>query len=139
MKLINPFDIRDNRNDLLLLLLRITFGGLMFLNHGLGKFGRLTGGEEIKFFDFMGLGPEISLSLVVFAEVACALLIVFGLFTRLATIPLIFTMLVAVFMIHWNDPFKDKEMAILYLIPFIILFLKGAGKFSLDGILESEF
>ena len=134
MKLLNPFGFNDSGRlgDLSLLLLRITFGGLMFLNHGLGKFNRLTGGEEIKFMDFMGLGPEISLGLVVLAEAVCAILIVLGLFTRLATIPLIITMLVAIFMVHWNDPFGDKEMALLYLIPFITLFFSGAGKYSID-------
>lgn len=139
MKLLNPFGFRESGNDFALLLLRITFGGLMLLNHGLGKYGKLTGGEEIKFMDFMGLGPDVSLGLVVFAEVVCALLIVFGLFTRLASIPLIFTMLVAVFMIHWGDPFAKKEMAILYLIPFLILFFKGAGRFSLDSLIDSKF
>ena len=46
-------------------------------------------------------------------------LLIIGLFTRQAVIPLIITMLVAIFVIHGDDPFKDKEMAILYLIPYI--------------------
>ena len=44
-------------------------------------------GGEIKFMDFMGLGPDISLTLVVFSEGLCAALLVLGLFTRWASIP----------------------------------------------------
>ena len=107
-----------NFNDLGLLLLRITFGGLMLFNHGLGKMDKLLAGGDIKFADPIGLGMEISLQLTVFAEAICAGLLVLGLFTRLTLIPLIFTMLVAVFVIHWSDSFGDKEAALLYLIPY---------------------
>jgi putative oxidoreductase len=125
----------SNFNDLGLLLLRITFGGLMLLNHGLGKMDKLLAGGDIKFADPIGLGMEISLQLTIFAEVICAGLLVLGLFTRLTLIPLIFTMLVAVFVMHWTDSFGDKEGALLYLIPYIILFVKGSGKYSIDNYL----
>ena len=72
----------SNFNDLGLLLLRITFGGLMLLNHGLGKMDKLLAGGDIKFADPIGLGMEISLQLTIFAEVICAGLLVLGLFTR---------------------------------------------------------
>ncbi|MFT6936134.1 MAG: putative oxidoreductase [Saprospiraceae bacterium] len=124
-----------NFNDLGLLLLRITFGGLMLLNHGLGKMDKLLAGGDIKFADPIGLGMEISLQLTIFAEVICAGLLVLGLFTRLTLIPLMFTMLVAVFVMHWTDSFGDKEGALLYLIPYIILFVKGSGKYSIDNYL----
>ncbi|MFT5832488.1 MAG: putative oxidoreductase [Cognaticolwellia sp.] len=125
----------SNFNDLGLLLLRITFGGLMLLNHGLGKMDKLLAGGDIKFADPIGLGMEISLQLTIFAEVICAGLLVLGLFTRLTLIPLMFTMLVAVFVMHWTDSFGDKEGALLYLIPYIILFVKGSGKYSIDNYL----
>ena len=85
--------------------------------------------------NFMGLGEETSLMLVVFAEFLCALLLVVGLFTRLATIPLIFTMCVALFVVHIADPFSDKEASILYLVPYLVIFLLGPGKFSLDFLI----
>lgn len=117
-----------------LLILRITFGGAMVIGHGQGKLERLTGDEPIKFMDFMGLGAEMSLTLVVFAEVFCALLLVIGLFNRYAAIPLIFTMLVA-FNRHLGDPFSDMEGALLYLTAYISIFLLGPGKFSLDYLI----
>ena len=134
MKLVNPFGFatQGRLTDLSLLLLRITFGGLMFLNHGLGKFNKLMAGGEIKFASVFGMGPELSLGLAVFAEVLCALMVVIGLFTRTAVIPLIITMLVAIFVIHIDDPFKRMESAIIYLIPYLVLFWNGSGKYSVD-------
>lgn len=122
-----------NFNDLGLLLLRLIFGGFMIINHGLGKMDKLLAGGDIKFADPIGLGMELSLQLTVFAEIICAGLLILGAFTRFALIPLIFTMLVAIFVIHGADPFSDKEGALSYLIPYIILFVNGAGKYSVDG------
>ena len=119
-------------NDVGLLLLRVIFGGLMLVNHGLGKMDKLLAGGEIKFADPIGLGMELSLQLAVFAEVICAGLLVVGAFTRFALMPLIFTMLVAVFVVHWSDAFGDKEGGLLYLIPYLILFVNGSGKYSVD-------
>lgn len=121
--------------DLVLLLLRLTFGGLMLFNHGWKKMLRLFGDEPIKFADPFGLGMEATLALAVFAEILCAALLMLGLFSRWVVIPLIITMLVAVFVIHWTDPFGKKEMALLYLVPYIGILLMGAGRYSLDYML----
>lgn len=119
--------------DIVLLLLRVTFGGLMLINHGWGKMMKCFGEGPIKFADPIGLGAEFSLYLAVFSEVVCAFLLVIGLFTRQAVIPLIITMLVAIFIVHGDDPFKKMEMGILYLVPYICILLKGAGWYSLDA------
>ena len=105
----------------------------MLLNHGWPKLQKLMAGGEIKFMNFLGLGETTTLYLVVFAEFVCAFLVVIGAFTRLALIPLIITMLVAVFMVHWADPFGDKESAIIYLMAYICLLIAGAGWYSVDG------
>jgi putative oxidoreductase len=119
--------------DLALLLLRVIFGGFMIYAHGYPKLLRLFGGAEIKFMDFLGIGAAPSLALAVFAEVVCAFLVVIGAFTRLATIPLIITMLVAAFYANWNSPFGDKELALLYLFAFAAISLAGPGWYSVDA------
>ncbi len=113
-----------------LLLARIAAGGMM-LTHGLPKLLKLINGN-FTFADPIGLGQEVSLVLTVFAEFGCSVLIVLGLFTRLATIPLIFTMLVAVFIVHGDDPFSKQEFGLLYLSLFAIIALSGPGKYSID-------
>ena len=70
-----------------------------------------------------------------FAEFFCSLLLIAGLFTRFAIVPLAITMAVAAFKAHGGDVFGDGEMAFLYLAIYISLFLKGAGAYSADKFL----
>lgn len=116
-----------------LLVLRLGAGG-MILTHGYPKLMRFFGDEPIKFMDFLGLGPVVSLSLAVFAEFICGILIVIGFKTRLATIPLIITMLTAAFVAHGADPFGRKELPLLFCTVFIGILIFGAGKFSIDRL-----
>lgn len=121
------------RLDISLLLLRLTFGSLMLIQHGWGKMMKFFADDPIKFADPIGVGVVPSLGLAVFAEVICAALLIIGLYTRLAAVPLIITMLVAVFIVHAGDPLGKLELGIVYLVPYIILAMLGAGKYSLDA------
>jgi len=125
--------------DITALILRLGFGLYMLFGHGYGKLVNLLSGEEIKFFSFLGLSPKISLSLAVFAEFIACIFIIIGYKTRFATLPLIFTMLVAIFFVHGSDPWfmykaegGSKEPAMIYLLGFLSIYLLGAGKYSLD-------
>lgn len=129
-----PF--KTNNLSIALLILRVGAGGLMLI-HGIPKLQMLFSGE-IQFPGVMGLSPTISLILAVFSEVLCSVLILIGLKTRLATIPLILTMLIAVFMIHASDPFAKQELGLLYLFLYIPLFLLGSGKFSVDALMQKK-
>ncbi|MCC8358645.1 DoxX family protein [Salinimicrobium sediminilitoris] len=117
--------------DLGLLFLRLGAAGLM-LTHGYPKLLNLFGSEEIVFADPAGLGMATTLALAVFAEFICSILVILGLGTRLAVIPLIITMFTAAFVIHAADPFQRKELALIYLLNFTVLLITGAGKHSLD-------
>ena len=82
----------------------------------------------------MGLGSSISLALVIFAEFFCSLFIILGLFTRLAVIPLMIVMGVALFKAHKGQFFGDGEMAAVYLAGYITLLLLGPGRVSVDSM-----
>ena len=117
-----------------LLVLRIGAGGMMAAGHGWGKlvaFGDLAG----KFPDPIGVGSQLSLALVVFAELLCSIFVVLGLATRLTAFPPFFTMAVAAFVIHADDPWAKKELAFLYAVSFLTLMLAGGGRYSLDSML----
>lgn len=118
--------------DLGLLLARVAAGGLMLL-HGTPKLMNFSARWH-KFGDPLGLGPEVSFILCVFAEFFCAVFVVAGAFTRVALIPLFVNMVVIVFIVHGSDPIKDKELAIFFLTLFTALFFTGPGKFSIDGM-----
>ncbi len=115
------------------LILRLGMGGLM-MKHGYQKlmhFAEYKG----QFMNFLGLGQSVSLSLAIFAEFFCALFILIGLFTRLATIPVIIVMCVALFKAHNSDFLGEGEMATLYLSGYLTLLFIGPGKISVDGMM----
>jgi putative oxidoreductase len=117
-----------------LLVLRAGVGLMLISLHGWPKlkgFSEMSGG----FPDPLGIGRTASLTLVVSAEFFCSILVVLGLFTRLAVIPPIIAMAVAALVYHADDPWAKKELALLYLTPFVTLLLCGGGKVSLDALI----
>jgi putative oxidoreductase len=87
------------------------------------------------FSDPFHIGGPASMSLTIFAEFFCAILIVVGLMTRLACIPLVIAMSVALFYSHHGELFGDGEHAALYLAGYIALLFTGPGKISLDRMI----
>ena len=120
-----------------LLILRVVIG-IFMLTHGWGKMETLFSGEPTQFADPIGLGASFSLALTVFAEVLCSILLIIGLGTRLAAIPLLITMLVAAFIVHANDGFGKQEFALLYAVIYLTISIIGAGKYSLDYLLSKN-
>ncbi|APZ90760.1 DoxX family protein [Fuerstiella marisgermanici] len=119
-----------------LLILRVSMGGLMLV-HGVPKlmgFSKMSG----KFPDPLGMGSQLSLISAIGAEVGCALLVIVGLGTRVAAIPLAFTMFVALFIVHGADPWKMRELAAVYLCGYLALIFTGPGCFSLDQLIVSK-
>lgn len=120
--------------DIALLVARLGIAALM-LTHGIPKMMMLFSGAPVQFPSVMGLSAELSLGLTVFAEVFCSVLLLAGFATRLATIPLIITMLVAVLLIHGADPLAKQEPALQYLLVYIVLLFAGSGRYSVDYLL----
>lgn len=116
--------------DLGLVVLRIA-ASAMLLTHGIHKFQKLINGN-FEFPNPLGLGAAPSLFLAVVGEFVCPILIIIGFKTRWASVPPAIVMLVAAFMIHGSDPFKVKELALLYLVAFLTIMLLGPGRYSID-------
>ena len=134
-KFLFPSKPEGHAFSLFLLALRILFGVLL-LSHGVQKwtnFSAMSG----SFPDPLGVGSTLSLGLAIFGEVFCSVGFIFGAFYRLALIPMIFTMGMAFFVIHANDLFVQKELAFIYLVVFILMYITGPGKFSIDHIISS--
>ncbi len=130
---VNPATATTN---IALLLLRVGIAFLM-LSHGIPKLAKLVSGN-VQFPEVFGLSSGLSLTLAIFAEVVCSIFILAGIGTRPATIPLIITMLVAAFKIHAADPFARQELAIIYLVYYVVLFIAGSGKYSVDYLLQRK-
>ncbi|HWC54020.1 MAG TPA: DoxX family protein [Chitinophagaceae bacterium] len=120
--------------NLSMFLVRLGFGGFLFLNHGLIKLNRFS---ELKnsFSDPFHVGHTTSLMLALFAEVFCSILLVMGLLTRLASFVLVILFLTIIFIIQKHKPLQDSELAILYLMASITTLFCGPGKWSLDRLI----
>lgn len=133
-----------------LLMLRVVVSGFM-ITHGWGKFQMVLKGKFADFPDPLGIGSGASLVSAAFAEFICAILVALGVATRLACIPLAFTMCVAAFVIHADDPWTmtkgaerfmsgaskswgSKEPALLFAAVYASLVLTGPGKLSVDAL-----
>ena len=119
--------------DLVAVFLRLALGGL-FIYHGWQK---IEAYDKIlpMFTDIIGIGSKLSFNLVIFAEFFCGLLLVIGLFTRLAVLPILFTMIIVFFVAHGADDFQKKTLPFLYMILCIPVFFAGSGKISLDHLI----
>lgn len=123
----------DTAFNIATFMLRATLGILMFFNHGLSKLNKF-GDLQHSFFDPMHIGHRWSLLLVLFAEIACSLLMVLGLFSRLAAFVLFIDMMVAVFVFSKGQPVSQYELAIVFLVGFFATLLVGPGRYSVDGM-----
>uniref|UniRef100_UPI004055CA62 DoxX family protein n=1 Tax=Alistipes sp. TaxID=1872444 RepID=UPI004055CA62 len=126
-----PVEPHERNISLLLLALRLLMGGLL-LAHGLDKWLHFSILEPT-FPDPLAVGSRFSLMLCIFAEVFCAALVIVGFLTRLALIPIVLNMLIALLVIHHGTPFMARELPFIYLVIFLILMIMGPGCYSIDA------
>jgi putative oxidoreductase len=139
MKKFFHLDFVPRSPDLALLLLRLVFGGAMFVLHGWDKLVNF-GAMSAKFADPLGVGTTASLVLALVGEILFPALLVVGAYTRFAALGAAVTMGVAFFIVHGGQlkgP-GNGEMSFLYLAPFLALLIAGGGRFSLDAKLGAK-
>jgi len=124
----------ENAFNIASLVLRLTFGLLICVNHGFSKLTNFSNQQSI-FFDPFHIGHKWSLILVLFSEIFCGLLLVLGLFTRFAALVLVIQMAVAAFLFHKGQNLEHHESALVYLSAFFAVLLVGPGRFSVDGMM----
>lgn len=120
-------------SNLAAFILRVGFGALMIPYHGYVKLVEFNERKD-QFVDFLGLGGTVSLSLAVFAEFFCSILLVLGLFTRLAILPLLATTLV-IFSVHNWELFGQYELGTAFFIAYLSILALGPGRYSLDYLI----
>ena len=131
-----PQTFRGKGVSLLIHVLRVVFGVLFFI-HGLDKmlnFNTLVNDYP----SVLGFGSYMTLMVSIFCEFCCSLFLMAGLLQRLLTIPMIVAMGVAFFDIH-DAMMPEGELALIYFIVFIVLFLVGPGRYSVDFLIDMKF
>ena len=127
---------RSLNTDIAALLMRLIIGGL-FIYYGWLK---VVSYDQILpvFTDIIGIGAERSFILLIFAELVCGFLVLVGFLTRLSVIPIFIAMFVAYFIAHAKDPFSVKQLAFVYLLLTVVIFVMGSGRYSVDGLLQKR-
>lgn len=136
MKKLFSVSVAPTSLNISLFILRVGICVLM-IPHGYDKLVHFAA-MKASFPPFIGLSSTVSLSLSVFAEFFCAALVILGLFTRLALIPLVINMAVALYIAHGGDFFGKGQAAALFLLPFIVLLITGPGRYSVDGLINKK-
>ena len=131
-----PQYCRDRVVSFLILVLRVFFGILFFM-HGLDK---LTNFNDLSYSypSVFGFGSYMTLMITIFAEFACSMFLIVGLLVRITVIPMIAAMAVAFFDVH-DGMMPDGELSLIYLILFIILYVTGPGRYSVDYLIDTKF
>jgi putative oxidoreductase len=125
--------------------------GIGFIVHGWAKISKKTDGFE-KLLTLIGVPfPHLNAEIVPYIELLGGIALLIGLYVRLVSIPLILTMLVAMFTIHIKFGFSSintiglsengpmfgppgYEINLIYIAGLLSLLLTGAGEFSVDKI-----
>lgn len=117
--------------NIAVLIIRVTFGLLLLINHGIDKLKHFAERQH-NFADPFHIGHMPTLMLSLFAEVFCTVFLVLGLFTRIMAIPVVINFAVIVFIVNkgYSGP---AELGILYFAAFFSILLMGPGKYSIDG------
>ena len=119
--------------DLGILILRLIFGGMLMY---VGYFKLSTYDQTIGMFtDPLGIGKELTLILVIFAELICGFFVAIGLLTRLSVLPIFILMTVVFFIVHQNDAFIMKQLPFVYWLLCFVIFIFGSGRYSVDRII----
>ena len=128
-----PQYFRGKGISFLILLLRLFFGVLFFM-HGLDKMTNFSVLSD-NYPSVLGLGSYTTLMVTIFCEFACSMFLMVGLMTRIVLIPMALAMAVAFFDIH-DGMMPEGELSLIFMILFIILFMTGPGKYSIDWLID---
>jgi putative oxidoreductase len=131
MKKIFSTRVSDNAFSFAMLVLRVGAASILMVKFGYDKLVHFQKTSQV-FADPFHIGTSTSLALVVFAEFFCSAFVILGLFTRLACIPIIIGMAVALIYAHKWQIYGAGADAGMFLIIFITLLFTGPGKVSLD-------
>lgn len=96
-------------------------------------------GEFVQFLDQFGFPfPWIMAPLSVAVQFGCGILLILGLFTRLAGVLIAVNFVVAVVMVHWAEPFRGWWPALILVFLGLHFAAAGAGKIGLDAMFGSR-
>jgi len=135
----------QTNDDVAMLVLRILLG-VVFIPHGMQKILAFSG--TMQMFTTNLHIPWVFAFLAIMAEFLGSWGLITGLFTRVAAFGIAVNMLVAVYMLHWQNGFfmnwfgnqkgEGYEYHILVVAIALALMIRGGGKWSIDRTLTGK-
>lgn len=125
---------RGHAVDAGLLLLRVFTGLALAFAHGVNKLpptDRFVAGVVEMGFP----APLLFAWASGITEFAGGILLALGLLTRPAALLIVVNMLVAAFIRQAGDPFKERELAYMFLAAALLYLVAGPGRLSLDAVI----
>lgn len=120
-----------------LLFMRVSVSLLLLQVHGLPKLMHWSV-EVQRIEDPFGLGGTLTLGLAVFAEVICPVLLILGVWARLACLPILAVLAVAVLFVHPEWSLEQGQFAWLLMILFAGLAITGPGPLVIGKALRKR-
>lgn len=137
LRTVLTFGLPPSRVDAGLLILRVGIGITLFLRHGIPK---ILGFSQMAahFPDPIHIGSHASLLYAILSDAICSILIILGLFTRIAAL-IVFVNVFTVWVLLQHFAFFGKalngEMVVLFVVSSLAILVAGAGRFSIDSLL----
>ncbi len=143
--------ITTTTNDFTFTVARLVLG-LVFFLHGaqltLGWFGGYPFMATVHtWHEYMHI-PTLLAALAILAQFVGGIALLVGLLSRIAVVGIAVDMLVAIFMFHihigffmnWSDQLHGEgyEYHLLVLVICFVIFIKGSGAASIDGLLRGK-
>lgn len=130
----------SNLNDIPLLLIRIVLA-YGFYSPAMTKIKDIN--AIVEWFQSINMpAPLLNAYLATYTELLGCIFLTLGFGTRLISIPLIITMIVAIKTVHWENGFNASdngyEIPMYYILMLVMLVFSGAGKFSVDYLIGKK-
>lgn len=134
-------EIANKGQDVALLFLRLMLA-YGFWEPAKNKWADINAIAE--WFESLGMAaPKLNAYLAATTEMAGVFLLTLGLATRIISVPLIITMIVAIKTVHWANGFaageNGYEIPLYYMLMLFVLLTFGPGRLSLDYLLKKKF
>ena len=126
-----------SRFDLTMLLFRFAISLELMIAHGLKKIGIGVAKAE-KIPNPLHIPDVLNQYFAIASNIFFPVLVMIGLFTRLAVLPILTVTLVGYFFVHWNDSLLEKDMPFMYTVAYLLLLAIGPGRYSVDSIITKK-
>lgn len=135
--IINPRPSNSLYN-IVLLGFRVLLSVEMIYAHGLKKLGiGVAEAEQVP--NPLHFPEAINNALAVSANILFPILVILGIFTRLAVLPILALTLTGYFVLHFHDAPLVKDTPFMYSLSYLVILFLGAGRYSLDHYIFKKF